>query len=62
MALKDEMGKLPFKLKIFNTKDTPLWTNEKKDIVVIGSGIGGMASGALFAKLGHRVTVLEQHK
>jgi len=62
MALKDEMGKLPFKLKIFNIKNTPLWTEEKKDIVVIGSGIGGMASGALFAKQGHRVTVLEQHK
>jgi len=29
--------------------------------VVIGSGIGGMAAGALFAKAGHQVTVLEQN-
>ncbi len=30
-----------------------------KKIVVVGSGIGGMASGALFAKAGYAVTVLE---
>jgi phytoene dehydrogenase-like protein len=29
--------------------------------VVIGSGIGGMASAALFAKTGHHVTVLEMN-
>jgi all-trans-retinol 13,14-reductase len=32
-----------------------------KKIVVIGSGIGGMASGAVFAKSGHTVTVLESN-
>ncbi len=50
------------KISQFNTKNTPLWTGDKKDIIVIGSGIGGMASGALFAHKGHRVTVLEQHE
>ena len=31
------------------------------DSIVIGSGMGGMTSAALLAKLGHRVLVLEQH-
>jgi len=31
------------------------------DTLVIGSGMGGMTSAALLAKLGHRVLVLEQH-
>lgn len=31
------------------------------DAIVIGSGMGGMTTGALLAKLGHRVLVLEQH-
>ena len=39
----------------------PLWGREKKRIVIIGSGIGGMASGALFARHGHKVHILEQH-
>jgi phytoene dehydrogenase-like protein len=34
---------------------------KKPVIVVIGSGIGGMASAALFAKSGYEVHVLEQH-
>lgn len=32
---------------------------EKKKIVVVGSGIGGMAAGALLGKKGYEVTVLE---
>jgi all-trans-retinol 13,14-reductase len=32
-----------------------------KHFLIIGSGIGGMASGALLAKAGHRVTLWEQH-
>src|SRR6056297_2988490 len=32
------------------------------DIVIVGSGIGGMAAGALFARQGYTVRVLEQHR
>ncbi len=40
----------------------PAWTgSDKKSVVVIGSGIGGMATAALLSKLGHRVHVLERH-
>ncbi len=31
------------------------------DVIVIGSGMGGMTAGALLSKLGHRVLILEQH-
>ena len=31
------------------------------DYIVIGSGMGGMVSAAMLAKLGRRVLVLEQH-
>jgi len=62
MASKIDPTKLPFKVRLFTSKNAPLWTEDKKNIVVIGSGIGGLASGALFAKLGHRVTVLEMNK
>ncbi len=34
--------------------------SEKKHIVIIGSGLGGLSCGAVLAKNGHRVTVLEQ--
>ena len=41
------------------------WSREipdgKWDYIVIGSGMGGMTSAALLAKLGHRVLVIEQH-
>ena len=34
---------------------------EKLDAIVIGSGIGGMATAAIMSKSGKRVLVLEQH-
>lgn len=53
-----EQLNLPF----FRTKEQSLWDCDKpRRIVVVGSGIGGMASGALFARIGHHVTVLERH-
>jgi len=32
-----------------------------KSVVIIGGGLGGLTSGALLAKQGYRVTLLEQH-
>lgn len=32
-----------------------------KNIVIIGGGLGGLTSGALLAKEGYKVTLLEQH-
>ena len=37
-------------LPFFRTKEQLLWDGSPKKIIIIGSGIGGMASGALFAK------------
>lgn len=48
-------------LPYFRARDQAQWNHQPKNIVVVGSGIGGMAAGALFAKTGHRVTVLERH-
>lgn len=48
-------------LPLFRKKDEAFWNGSPRKIVVVGSGIGGMASGALFAKIGHHVTVLEMN-
>jgi phytoene dehydrogenase-like protein len=34
---------------------------EMKDVVIIGSGIGGLIAGNLLAKKGHQVTIFEAH-
>jgi all-trans-retinol 13,14-reductase len=36
-------------------------TNKENKIIVIGSGVGGLASAAALSKYGHKVLVLEQH-
>jgi phytoene dehydrogenase-like protein len=40
-------------------KANPRGSEDRQRIVVVGSGINGLASGALLAKLGHTVQVLE---
>jgi phytoene dehydrogenase-like protein len=55
--LKKEL-RLPF----FAKNNHKNWEQGSKKIVVIGSGIGGMASAALFAKQGHEVNVLEMNE
>jgi all-trans-retinol 13,14-reductase len=35
--------------------------NENWDVIVIGSGIGGLTTAALLSKVGYKVLVLEQH-
>ncbi len=54
---RDQLS-LPF----FKVKGQPNWDRTPRRIVVIGSGIGGMASGALFARIGHTVNVLEMNR
>lgn len=48
-------------LPFFRARGAAYWEDEPRKILVIGSGIGGMASGALFAKTGHQVVVLEKN-
>ncbi len=48
-------------IPLFRRREQALWDTGPKRILVIGSGIGGMAAGALFARIGHHVTVLEQN-
>lgn len=49
------------------TRPTKYWNKRGReeevdyDAIVIGSGMGGMTSAALLAKLGYKVLVLEQH-
>lgn len=57
MEIREQL-KIPFS----RIKGQSFWEGDRKKIVIIGSGIGGMASGALFAKIGHHVTVLEANK
>ena len=34
----------------------------KEEVIIIGGGLGGLTTGALLAKEGHRVTVLEKNE
>lgn len=36
--------------------------SKKEEVIIIGSGIGGLISGAILAKEGYKVTVLEKNK
>ncbi|MEG1595735.1 MAG: FAD-dependent oxidoreductase [Lachnospiraceae bacterium] len=40
----------------------PREAKQKKNVVIVGGGIGGMASARAFAMCGHKVTVLEKEK
>ena len=46
----------------FEDKDLYTKSNEKKNIVVIGSGPSGMESARILGERGHTVTVFEQEK
>jgi acyl-CoA thioesterase FadM len=50
--------------KPINSSYTPLrqsGKNDKYDVIIVGSGIGGLTAGALLTKRGRRVLVVEQH-
>jgi phytoene dehydrogenase-like protein len=37
-------------------------TGDRRDVVVVGGGVGGCAAGALLARAGHRVTLIEARR
>ncbi len=43
------------------TNDKGLWTNNNTDVIVIGSGIGGLTVAGLLAHYGKLVIVCESH-
>ncbi len=53
-----EYRKYDWRVKVDLSK--PKGENEY-DVIIVGSGIGGLACGALLAKRGYKVLVLEQH-
>ena len=48
-------------MKRTGTRFRPRLVQGDYDAIIIGSGIGGLTTAALLAKLGKRVCVLEQH-
>ena len=49
------------KEKILKQRFSPSKVPNDIDIIIIGSGIGGLCSASLLAKAGKKVLVLEQH-
>ncbi|KAI6652584.1 hypothetical protein LOD99_4369 [Oopsacas minuta] len=47
--------------KVLRKGFLPKHVPDNLDAIIIGSGVGGLSTGALLAKLGKRVLVLEQH-
>ena len=59
--MQSERRKLtPSTLRI-GTRYRPSRLGDRYDAVIIGSGIGGLTTGALLSAIGQRVAVLEQH-
>ncbi len=60
-ALQQQINaRMPYKWPDPQFKDRPTADNEQ-DVIVIGSGIGGLTAAALLAKRGLKVAVFEQH-
>jgi all-trans-retinol 13,14-reductase len=54
-----EFKKYDWNVKIDSKKDSK--KENEYDVIIIGSGIGGLTCGALLSKRGYKVLVLEQH-
>ena len=61
--INTKQGKLQKKetLKILQNRYNKSKIPKNLDVIIIGSGIGGLTTGALLAKTGKKVLVLEQH-
>src|SRR3990167_2088317 len=60
-AAATHRSKRSLSMKRTGTRFRPRLARTDYDAIVIGSGIGGLTTAALLAKLGKRVCVLEQH-